>query len=169
MQQAQDALDAARAAGAGQYAAEEYTAAALALDKSREAVTQRDYRLALSQALDSRERAQAAAHLAADQKAAVRAEVEHSLSGLSAEIDAATAKLKAAQLLRLPAKTLAPVQREIPAAVSAMQKARTAFDQQDYLLTRSSLEGVADRVLKARTELEAAIAQAQLKPARRRN
>ena len=61
MQQAQGALDAARAAGADRYATEEFTAATLALVNAKEAVDQRDYRLALNHALDSRERAQNAA------------------------------------------------------------------------------------------------------------
>jgi len=53
--QAQGALDAARAAGADQYATDEYRAAASALKSANDAVTQRDYRLALNFALDSRE------------------------------------------------------------------------------------------------------------------
>ena len=62
MQQAQGAIDAARAAGADQYAHEEFAAAQEALTHANEAVEQRDYRLALNHALDSRERAQNAAN-----------------------------------------------------------------------------------------------------------
>src|SRR4029078_2966791 len=72
MQQAQGAIDAARAAGADRYAVEEYTAATEALKNARIAVEQRDYRLALNHALDSLERAQEAARQAADGKAAAR-------------------------------------------------------------------------------------------------
>ncbi len=169
MQQAQDALDAARAGGADQYAAEEYTAAVLALDKSREAVNQRDYRLALSQALDSRERAQTAARLATEQKAAVRTEDERLLAEVGTELDACTAKLKAAQAVRLPAKTLAPLQREIPAATSAMQKARAALDRHDYLAAQAALKGVFDRLAKARGEVESATGERQSRPNRRRD
>jgi len=57
MDQAQGALDAARAAGAERYATAEYQAAATALKNAQDAVAQRDYRLALNHALDSRERA----------------------------------------------------------------------------------------------------------------
>ena len=66
MQQAQGAIDAARAAGADQYARDEFTAAEDALKRSHDAVAQRDYRLALNAALDARERAQTAAKEAAD-------------------------------------------------------------------------------------------------------
>ena len=61
MQQAQGAIDAARAAGADQYARDEFTAAEDALKRAHEAVDQRDYRQALNNALDARERAQTAA------------------------------------------------------------------------------------------------------------
>src|SRR5436190_8399990 len=76
MQQAQGAIDAARAAGADQYAHDEFTAAEDALKRSRDAVEQRDYRQALNSALDARERAQTAAKEAVDGKATARVEGE---------------------------------------------------------------------------------------------
>ena len=63
MDQAQGAIDAARAAGAEQFAKEEFAAAVDSLRRSEEAVTQGDYRLALSLAIDGRGRAQNAAKL----------------------------------------------------------------------------------------------------------
>ena len=70
MDQAQGAIDAARAAGADRYAATEYTAATDALKRSQDAVAQRDYRLALNEALNSREHAQNAAREGADTQSA---------------------------------------------------------------------------------------------------
>ena len=58
---AQQAIDTARAAGAEQYAPESFAAATTALQQSHEAVDQRDYRLALSRAVDASDRAQEAA------------------------------------------------------------------------------------------------------------
>ena len=55
LHQAQGAIDAARAAGAAVYAPEELKGAVDALTHAQEAVGQRDYRLALNHALDSRE------------------------------------------------------------------------------------------------------------------
>ena len=80
MDQAQGAIDAARAAGADRYAATEYTAATDALKRAQDAVAQRDYRQALNEALDSREHAQNAAREAADSKAQVRGEVERDMA-----------------------------------------------------------------------------------------
>ena len=56
--QAQAAVDLARTAGAETYAAEEYAAAVAGLQKAHAAVEQRDYRQALSYAIDARQRAQ---------------------------------------------------------------------------------------------------------------
>src|SRR5215217_1576123 len=76
MQQAQSAIDAARAGGAGHYAPSEFAAAEDALKRARDAVAQRDYRLALNNALDARERAQTAAKEAADGARAARAKAD---------------------------------------------------------------------------------------------
>src|SRR5882724_5347116 len=70
IQQAQEAIDKAHAAGADRYAVEEYSAAVAALKNAHTAVEQRDYRLALNDALDSKERADNSVKLAADGKAA---------------------------------------------------------------------------------------------------
>ena len=86
---AQGALDAARAAGADTYAAQELQAATAALQQSHDAVAQRDYRLALSRALDANERALEAAKQAADGKARARSEAEGALAAATAGLQAA--------------------------------------------------------------------------------
>ena len=90
MDQAEGAITAARAAGAAQYAAVEFKAAEDALRRSQDAVGQRDYRQALNQALDARERAQNAAREAADKKAVARGQAERALT--EAELALATAQ-----------------------------------------------------------------------------
>ena len=100
MDQAQGAIDAARAAGADRYAAAEYTAATDALKRSQDAVAQRDYRQALNEALDSREHAQNAAREAADTKAQVRGEVERDMAQIAALIAQANTRLAAAARAR---------------------------------------------------------------------
>ena len=66
--QAQAAVDLARTGGAEIYAAEEYTAAAAGVQKAHAAVDQRDYRQALSHAIDARQRAQSALRQASEGK-----------------------------------------------------------------------------------------------------
>src|SRR5450432_925835 len=84
MQQAQGAIDAARAAGADQYARDEFTAAEDALKRSHEAVAQRDYRQALNTALDARERAQTATKESVDRKATARADATKAIGDAEA-------------------------------------------------------------------------------------
>ena len=79
MNQAQGAIDAARAAGADRFASAEF-AATDALKRSEEAVTAGDYRQALSHAIDSRERAQSAAKMAVEGRANARGQAERAIA-----------------------------------------------------------------------------------------
>src|SRR3954469_19316834 len=106
MQQAQGAIDAARAAGADQYAREEFTAAEDALKRSHENVAQRDYRQALNTALDARERAQEAAKESVNKKAIARADATTALAEADAALHDSRARLKAAETARVAARTL---------------------------------------------------------------
>ncbi len=133
MQQAQGAIDAARAAGADQYAQEEFAAAQTALKKAQDAVADRDYRLALNHALDSREQAQNAAKDAADHKAAARTDADRAVNEALAALNDAHTKLKAAETAHVPPRTLTEPRRVITDAEADVQKARTLFGQGDYL------------------------------------
>ena len=164
MQQAQGALDAARAAGADVYATDEYSAAQAALTHANEAVSQRDYRLALDRALDSRERAQNAAKMAADGKAAARTEADRALTAAQASLDAVDAALRAAEAAKIPARALAEPTKSLDTARAALQEARTAFETGTY-------QGIADRAKAATASLPAAsdaIAAASVPQPRRR-
>ena len=132
MQQAQGAIDAARAAGADKYAHDELTAAETALANAERAVTARDYRLALTHALDSRERARNAARQAADGRAALAETAVRALSEAEAAIVAGQAALTAAERAGRAASTLSRTRRAIATATSAVQKARAAFGQGDF-------------------------------------
>lgn len=132
IQQAQGAIDAARSAGADQYAHDEFAAAEDALKRAHDAVTDRDYRLALNNALDARERAQNAIKEATDKKAAARATAERQLLDTMTALNDARAKLRAAETARAAPRVLAAARREIAASEDAVQKARAAFDGGDY-------------------------------------
>src|SRR5262245_65589954 len=84
MDQAQGAIDAARAAGADRYAPTELAAAGTALKQANTAVEEGDYRLALNRAIDSREQAQNAARVAADTRARLRGDIERSMAEVKA-------------------------------------------------------------------------------------
>jgi hypothetical protein len=132
MQQAQNAIDTARAAGADHYAPTEFAAAEDALKRARDAVTQRDYRLALNNALDARERAQNASKETADKKAAARNDADRELLDALGALNDANATLRAKESGRAPTKALLPLKRVIADSGAVLQKARAAFDHGDY-------------------------------------
>jgi Domain of unknown function (DUF4398) len=148
---AQGAIDAARAAGADTYASEELDAAITALQQGEAAIDQRDYRLALSHAIDSRERAQLAAKLAADGKAAARSQAEGLLADVTSALALATVTLQAGEASRAPRTRLAPLRQAIADGRAAVDEAGKALATQDYLGATSRLRGVAETVRAADT------------------
>src|ERR1044071_5450547 len=115
MDQAQGAIDAARAAGADRYAANEYKAATDALKRAEDAVTQRDYRLALNEALDSREHAQNSAREAAEARAQLRGEVERDMAQIAGLIAEANTRVAAAHRARMPRRVIDGPRAELDA------------------------------------------------------
>jgi hypothetical protein len=160
IQQAQDAIEAATAAGADQYAHEELLAAQESLKRAHEAVEQRDYRLALNHALDGREHAQTAAREAADRKAMARLEAERVLADASAVLVGARAKLKAAETARKPVRALAEARHVIADTEATVQKARAAFDRGDYPTVVGAMKGTTARLLVTVHSLDTAAASA---------
>ena len=141
MNQAQGAIDAARAAGADRFAAAEFGAATDALKRSEEAVAAGDYRQALSHAIDSRERAQNAAKLAVEGRADARGQAERAISEVATLLSQAQAQLKnqASRPLRGPRATVASVDK-------LLQEARAALAKEDYAGVTTALNGAAARL-----------------------
>ena len=157
MDQAQGAIDAARAAGAEQYATAEYTAATDALKRAQDAVAASDYRLALNHAIDSRERAQNAARQAADSKAQVRGEVERTMAEVTALTTQANARLAAAQKARVPRRVLAEPAKTLVAINRAVQEAGEKMKAGDYLAARPVLLENKERLQKTLATLNVAV------------
>jgi hypothetical protein len=149
---AQGAIDAARAAGAEQYAPEAFAAASSALQLSHEAVEQRDYRLALSRAIDAYERAQDAAKLAADGKAKARSDAEAVVNAANAAALALAARLKAAETARVPPRDLVEARRTAADAAASLQKARAALKAGAYLDATATVKGLDEQI---RTQIRA--------------
>jgi hypothetical protein len=169
MQQARTGVEEARAAGAEQYAPDEYRDATAALRRSEEAVAQHDYRSALSFALDSRERATDAVKTAADQKARARNEVERALVDIQALQAQLRDRIKAADATRIPRPqqgAVSDARRSIVVVNVAVQEAGEALNREDYVGARQAIRDAADNLKAAIVEVDAAIAAAQ--PRRRR-
>jgi hypothetical protein len=155
MDQAQGAIDAARAVGAERYAPQEFAAATDALAQSNQAVTHRDYRLALNHALESREHAQNAARAAADERARLRGEVERSMAEIAALLAQANNTVSDAEAARAPRAALRAARETLAQVNSAVQKAGAAMKADDYLAAQPALKGVKEQVEKAIADLDA--------------
>jgi len=150
MNQAQGAIDAARAAGADKFAAAEFAAAQDALKRSEDAVAAGDYRQALSHALDSRERAQSAAKMAVEGRADARGHAERAISEVATLLSRAQAQLKDnPRALKAPRATVA-------AAGKMLQEARIALKAEDYPGVTKALNSAAAELQAALTEIDAA-------------
>lgn len=145
--QAVGAIEAARAAGAATFAQEELAAADAALVRYEAAVGERDYRQALSHALDARERATAAAARAGTEKALMRGETERLITTIATSVEqgrtiAASATRAQAQQARALRAALATTER-------ALQEARAALERDEVMAARSALDGVETRLAEA--------------------
>jgi hypothetical protein len=156
MNQAQGAIDAARAAGADKFASIEFNAAIDALKRSEEAAIARDYRQALNHALDSRERAQNAARLAVEGRADARGQAERGIAEVATLLSRAQAQLKDPDIARANPPQLKAPRATIAAAEGLLQEARTALKAEDYPAVAKALNGTAARLQAALTQIDAA-------------
>jgi len=147
MDQAQGAIDAARAAGADRYAPTEFAAATTALKNATDAVAQGDYRLALNHAIDSREQAQNAARVAADTRAKVRGDVERSIAEVNALIAQVNAWIASPAATRTP-RTRRTAQQVVTASTAEVQKAGSAMQGDDYAGAQKLLTATKERLQK---------------------
>lgn len=176
MDQAEGAIATARAAGAPQYAPEEFTAAETALRRSHEAAGQRDFRQALNHALDARQRAQTAARDAGDRKAVARGQAERAITSAELALAMAQQRLGAAVAAapttgRRPATAVAAqtaLQQAIATATSGLQEARSHLDAQRFDQVLTVVTPVGAQIQAATRAFEAAtVAAPPARPARR--
>ena len=165
MNQAQGAIDAARAAGADKFAADEFTAATGALKRSEDAVAGGDYRQALNHAIDSRERAQNAAKMAVDGRADARGHAERTIAEVATLLAQAQTQLKDSDQAELNAKALRGPRATVAAAEKRVQEARAALKAEDYPMVTKALNGAAGELQAALADISAALSA---RPAPRR-
>lgn len=156
MNQAQGAIDAARAAGADKFASIEFNAAIEALKRSEDAVAARDYRQALNHALDSRGRAQNAAKLAVDVRADARGQAERGIAEVATLLSRALAQLKDPDIARVNPPQLKAPRATVAAAEGMLQEARKALKAEDYPAVAKALNGAAAELQAALTQIDAA-------------
>ena len=153
LDRAQGAIDAARAAGAETYATEAYRAATSLLQQAHDAVTQSDYRLALTRALDAHDRAQEAARGAADGKAHARSEAEAAMTAATAAVQRLHTRITA-EAARVPKNAMPGLKKYATSADETLQKARAALNTGGYLDARDSARALTREVNDRLTALD---------------
>jgi Domain of unknown function (DUF4398) len=144
--EAMSAIDAARAAGAQQYAADEFAGATATLDKARVAVEQRDYRQALSYAIDARQRAIEASQVVPNARARASAAASEQLKRTADSVTHLESVLRAAQDAGVPAQELRASRETLEAARAVLQETRTTMDARKYAEANALLRGVRENV-----------------------
>ena len=148
--QAQGALDAARAAGAEAYAATEFQAADAALKKAHDAVAERDYRQALSFALEAREQARTAAREAAAARARAATDVAVAIQTASRGVETARARLASPSATRELRARLGPALDEL---TRQLQEARSAIAAGDYARAAERAKAIQERLASVTADL----------------
>lgn len=157
MQQAQGAIDAARAAGAPEYAADEFDAAVTALQRARQAATDRDYRQALNDALDARERAQTSARQAADNMASARVDADRAVSAAAASLAATQKRLADLETAKVPARLLAAPRQALEKTATLLQEARASFEQGRYPAATEGARAASKTIIEIGAQLDALV------------
>jgi Domain of unknown function (DUF4398) len=163
--QAQSALDQARAAGADKFAASEYAAAAVSLQKAHESVDQRDYRQALNYAIDSRQRAQEATKLAPEGKTRAHDAAVGEYDRTAARANDLQSRLREADAARVPSRELQDIR-------TALANARTALQEASTMITAGNYDEVTKSLSEVRGKLDIAIRDIEkisLRPARKKS
>lgn len=153
---AQAALKAAQAAGAQQYAPTAYASAAEAYRLANQAVTEGDYRLALSHALESRERSRVAEREAAAAREQLRLDAQQKTASVTTLVARARTRLDQAEAARVPARTIREFRATLARLEQDVQEAGEVFAAEDYATAQRVLAGVEEYV----GELIAAIEKA---------
>lgn len=155
MSRAEGAIQAAKAAGAETYAAEEFANAQRALARSEAAVEEADYRQALSHALDAFEQAELAAGTAATQKAKARGDLDARMATLSTALDEIPPKLEAAVAARVSEARLKAPRAALTGLQHALQEARSDRDAGDLQKAAAQVEEMAGQIAELGSSLDA--------------
>lgn len=162
--QAQAAIEVAVSGGAEQFAEADLASARTALVQARDSVSQREYKLALGHALDSRERAQTATRHAAEAREALMRETQASLAEVMA-LQARAQRVIAAAVSGAPRTRARRARPEQASLTRRVQEARTLVESGDIVKAGTVLPALKTDLTGFLEELEGApAAQSSRKP-----
>ena len=145
---AQNALKAAHAGGAEQYAPNDYAQAEDAYRRANQAVLAGDYRLALNYALESREHAQNASRQSADANVRARDEVQRLMADVASLLAQTVALTEEAGRANVSPRIVREARQSLAQVNGDVQKAGAAMAEKNYVGARPLLLGVKGRLEK---------------------
>lgn len=137
---AEGAIEAARAAGAAQFATDDFAAAEQTLARARADVVAGDYRAALGHALDANARAQAAARAAALGRVKARLAADATLDDFAVLIERVETQLASDEAKRVPAGVRRRASVDVAAALERLGAARAAVERGEL----AAIEAIGD-------------------------
>ena len=144
--QAQAAIETARAAGAEQYASDEFAGATATLQKARASVDERDYRQALSYALDARQRALEAARVVDETRTRARTDAEAGYKSAADRAGQLQTQLREGETARAPVQELRASQEALAHARTSLQEARSLLDAGNFTAAATKLAEVRENL-----------------------
>lgn len=151
---AQNALKAAQAGGAQQYAPESYAEAEDAYRRANQAVLAGDYRLALNYALESREHAQNATRQSADANVRARDEVQRLMIDVTGLLAQTVALTEQAERANVSPRVVREARQSLAQLNGDVQKASAAMAEKNYVGARPLLLGVKERLEKTNASVQ---------------
>lgn len=162
--QAQAAIEVAVSAGADRFAPSELEGARTAFTQARDSVAQREFKLALSHALDSRERAQAAARAAGQARAKLKTDTQAALADVLA-LQAQAQRLMTSATSGAARARARRTRTAMTRLSTAVQEARTLVESGDDIKASDALPGLKRDLERLIEELEGRpAAQSSRKP-----
>jgi len=154
---AEAALAQARAAEADAYAPELWKAAELALTQARQKVEAKDYRGALSSAMDAGEKARSAAQAVTSSKLLVKGAAEIAQAEVQAALDEVAAVREQAAKDKVPPEAFAELETLVSEATQALQALGSSLEKEEWLEARKAGADVKARFASLGTDFRAAL------------
>ena len=154
---AEAALALSRAAQADAYAPELWKAAELALSQARQKVEAKDYRGALSSAMDAGEKARSAAQAVASSKLLVKGAAQMAEAEVQAALDEVAAVREEAVKAKVPPEAFAELESRVLDATQALETVASSLEKEELLEAQKAGADVKARFASLGTEFRAAL------------
>jgi len=154
---AEAALAQARSAQADAYAPEQWKAAELALAQAQQKIEAKDYRGALSSAMDAGEKARSAAGAVASSKLLAKGAAQLAEAEVQAALDEVAAVREQAKKAKVPAEAFAELEARVLEATQALAALGSSLEKEEPLEAQKAGASLKARFASLGTDFRAAL------------